>query len=173
MSMWKVRRTFQHKFQMWWVQIKKTYMVSIRYRNNNQNAEYSLKRNRMKLVLGMNILLWNPLDNFHRRLGFQISSWSPFFRKRPIWNLTVPECWTSYGGSRNVYITAGSISNICDLGGFYMWFVGLLVCWWWSVCVCARARALCVGNVSSLGSQVVCGRLWDNLRVCVDCSKHV
>jgi hypothetical protein len=39
----------------------------------NQNAESSLKRGGMKLVLGLNILLRHSLDIWQRRLGFEIS----------------------------------------------------------------------------------------------------
>lgn len=101
-------------------------MVNIRYKNNNQNAEE--KRDEIRARLEHSPV--KSLRFFAQETRLSVS------RKRPTWNLMVPECWISYGGSRNVYIT-GSICNICDLLAF--WFVdgGLYRC------VRVHARALC------------------------------
>jgi hypothetical protein len=45
-------------------------------KERNQNGECSLKRNRIKLVLGLNIPLENSLDALQGRPGYKVSGLS-------------------------------------------------------------------------------------------------
>jgi hypothetical protein len=115
-----IRGKFQHNFQIVIVLHSKTIHVDVNKLRKakqllaapekNENSESSQKRNWIN-SLGLNILLRNHLDAMHKNwvscLRFEVSSFLHFCMDM-----------NCYGGARNVFVTAWSISGFsCDLGG--------------------------------------------------------
>jgi hypothetical protein len=90
----------------------------------NINAEFSLKRNRLKSVLCLNILLNNPLSAFYRKPRFQILSML-LFRKKKYQSMNIKFSWTWKEYARNVTVSVPYF----DTDRFRLWFVGPMDMW--------------------------------------------
>jgi hypothetical protein len=102
--------------------------VIIGQKQQNQNTEFSVKRNQSKLMLGFKISLENPLDALQGRPNLKFQACSVSQKEL--------QCMNAYchGVARNVCTTTGITSGTCcDMSGFLFmiyWPTDLLTMLW-------------------------------------------